>query len=231
VTTIQAVQRCLDAYTRARSVEGPANAVLGPYAKDRINHAYRRAMPFLTPDPDAIDTFIACVTHGIILQVFEPAEASKLLYAAQIAISSNRTRTTAAKAQTKSHQPQTQSIATPSPLSTKVAEGAAAAPQVPTPSPLPSNKINDSHPQTECAPSTPPPSIQARMAPKAQSAAPQVPPGSTNPVQVLRNQVDELLQQYYTGKFAPEPVPPAKKTPAQAPPPPSPHTGTRGPTR
>lgn len=70
-----------------------------------------------------------------------------------------------------------------------------------------------------------------QSAQKAQSAAPQVPPGSTNPVQVLRNQVDELLQQYYTGKFAPEPVPPAKKTPAQAPPPPSPHTGTRGPTR
>ena len=108
VNVISAVQRCLDAYTQARSLEGPANKdILDPYAKDRIRRAYRRAMPFLTPGPDAIDAFLACVTEGLILEVFTPAEASKLLYATQVALTSRRARTEAAKGQSKS-QPQTE---------------------------------------------------------------------------------------------------------------------------
>jgi hypothetical protein len=82
-------------------------------------------MPILSSDPDAIDTFIACVTHGLIFEVFSPAEASKLLYAAQVTIGSRKART-----QTKPQQeskPETHPI----PLPTHSGgEAAVAAPQV-----------------------------------------------------------------------------------------------------
>jgi hypothetical protein len=73
-TTIAAVQRCLDAYTRARSLAGPDDAVHGPHTLARINCAYRRAMPFLTPDPDAIDTFIACVIQALRMPAWHQGE-------------------------------------------------------------------------------------------------------------------------------------------------------------
>jgi hypothetical protein len=230
VTTIQAVQRCLDAYTRARSLAGPDDAVHGPHTLARINRAYRRAMPFLTPDPDAIDTFIACVTHGIILQVFEPAEASKLLYAAQIAISSNRARTQAAKAQSKSH-PQTQSIATPSPLSTDGGEAAGSAPQVPSP------RVGDHEPQPEGAPGpshlgTGEQCHPAAQPPQAPPTPSHLPSNKTNNLgpkieanQAARDQLKTLVEQFYGGELGQEgSLASGKMAPRQAPP--SPQAGT-----
>ena len=137
ISVSSAVQRCLDAYSRARAAAGPDDAVHGPFTLARINRAYRRAMPFLTPH--SIDTFLACVTHGLILEVFTPAEAAKLLYATQIANGSRRANLQAAKAEPKSqsnsatlplHHSATPNTPTPLPTGTKVGEAKGSAPQV-----------------------------------------------------------------------------------------------------
>ncbi len=92
-TPESAVHRCVKAYYDACDIEDPHDTGLDPAARYRVHLAYRHAMPYLLPDPDSIDAFLACVTHGLVIQVFQPAEASKLLYAAQVAIGSRRART------------------------------------------------------------------------------------------------------------------------------------------
>jgi hypothetical protein len=192
-----ALQRCLDAYNKACALEDARNDN-SPESLQRVNKAYRRAMPFLTSDPEAIDAFIACVTHGLIYEVFPLAEASKLLYAAQVAITSRRARTDAARQNSKSEsktagagapEPALSLSKGPSPLGTW--EGSHPAQQTPTPLP-PAKKV---------APETTNKSMQAE-----------------------KNQVDELLAQFYAGKLpepapAPQPFSPMlKKAPAQVPP-------------
>ena len=49
--------------------------------------AYRNAMPALSGEEDVGD-FIACATHGLLIGAIEADRASKLLYAAQIALTS-----------------------------------------------------------------------------------------------------------------------------------------------
>jgi hypothetical protein len=49
-----------------------------------VADAYREAMPPLT-GADNIRNFIACVGHGMLLHIFKENEATKLLYAAQVA--------------------------------------------------------------------------------------------------------------------------------------------------
>src|ERR1700733_456792 len=50
------------------------------------NKAYREALPPLR-GAENISDFIACVAHGMALGVFDTKEASKMLYAAQVAAS------------------------------------------------------------------------------------------------------------------------------------------------
>jgi hypothetical protein len=114
MTTLDtAVRRCVKAYCEACDREDPKYTGLDPAALDRVHLAYRHAMPYLLPDPDSIDAFIACVTHGLVIKVFEPAEASKLLYAAQVTLGSLRARREAARQQSKN---QPQQAPAPSPL-------------------------------------------------------------------------------------------------------------------
>ena len=251
-TTESAVQRCLDAYNQADAREDARND-FSPDALARVNRAWRRAMPILTPD--TLDAFIACLTHGLLYEVFPLAEASKLLYAAQVTLGLLRARREAARQEPKS-QPK------PAPTPTPVEGGEAAVGRTAgAPTPLPPNHGDPSHPQPSRAPSmgtvslspwvgdhepqpsdpgaTAPPAPPTplplpSMAAKPQLAAPQVPQPAAP--QVPRNQVDELLEQLYAGKLPPEHAPaqfdPAvRKAPAQAPPPPSLHNGTHALTR
>ncbi len=109
-----AVRRCVKAYYDACDVEDPQYTGLDPAALQRVHLAYRHAMPYLLPDPDSIDAFLACVTHGLVIQVFAPAEASKLLYAAQVAIGSSRARAQKCHPEPKAKDPRV--TPTPSPL-------------------------------------------------------------------------------------------------------------------
>ena len=57
----------------------------------RANKAYCEAMPALSYAGNIRD-FIACVGHGMLIGVFQPEEASRLLYAAQVATSAEAKR-------------------------------------------------------------------------------------------------------------------------------------------
>jgi len=82
-----AVQRCLDAYHATLAIPRKPDGTGSPH--DYAARAYRNAMPFLS-SPVQIDAFIACVAHGLLINVFNDTIASKLLYAAQVAIASRR---------------------------------------------------------------------------------------------------------------------------------------------
>jgi hypothetical protein len=217
-TTELAVQRCLDAYNKACAIEDAGNDH-SLESLQRVNRAYRHAMPFLTSDPEAIDAFIACVTHGLIYEIFPLAEASKLLYAAQVAITSRRARTEAARQNSKSESKPTGAGAPepalslskgPSPLTTNAG----------APGPSPSGTWE----RSQQTPTPLPPGNKGTEAP-----APEI---TKKSMQAEKNQVEELLAQFFAGKPAPQPFSPTlKKAPAQAPPPPSTHTGTNALTR
>jgi hypothetical protein len=140
-TTESAVERCAKAYYDKAEIEDPHDTGVDPAALERVHLAYRHAMPYLLPDPDSIDAFIACVTHGLVIQVFEPAEASKLLYAAQVALGSLRARNQASPQQSKS-EPKSELAApfprppTPLPSGTNTAEAKRPAPQAPPTKPM-----------------------------------------------------------------------------------------------
>ncbi len=219
-TAESAVERCVKAYYEACEREDPR--AYDPDAPQRVRLAYRHAMPYLLHDLDSVDAFITCVTHGLVIQVFQPAEASKLLYAVQVSLGLIRARNEAAR-----HQSKSQSKTQPQ--------------QADTPTPLPLNQGDPFEPQTSCAPSmgtvssspwvgdhepqptvpaaaTPTPTPPSQMGPKAQSAAPQAP----------RNQVDVLLEQLYAGKLPAESPPtPCPAVLKAAPPTPSPYRTRR----
>jgi hypothetical protein len=82
---ISAIARCVAARNKARS---DAFARSQPrYTADQEGaSAFRSAMPPLL-GADNIRDFIACVAHGMLIGVIENKDATKLLYAAQVAFS------------------------------------------------------------------------------------------------------------------------------------------------
>lgn len=64
--------------------EGDDSSFAYIYALREARKAYRAAMPALC-GANNIRDFIACVAHGILLEIFERSDATKLLYAAQVA--------------------------------------------------------------------------------------------------------------------------------------------------
>jgi hypothetical protein len=61
--------------------------------------AYRKAMPTLTGQEN-IENFIACVAHGMLIGAIEGNDATKLLYAAQVALSTLQRQSSRPKAKT-----------------------------------------------------------------------------------------------------------------------------------
>ena len=83
-----AVAHCAYAYMlhyRKARARGDSDAD----AKSWSRRAYRLSLPALTGSRNVRD-FIACVTHGMLLGVIDPDEASKFLYAAQVAHTARR---------------------------------------------------------------------------------------------------------------------------------------------
>lgn len=140
-----AVQRCCEAYHRVLAIPRPQDGKGS--AKDFASEAFRHAMPFLTSAIN-IEAFIACVAHGMLLGAIYPDDASKLLYAAQVAIGSRRARLQAERQAAKPCPQAQQAPGLPTavpltPQEPKVAAGsipsAAASPEPlkNTPTPLP----------------------------------------------------------------------------------------------
>ncbi|MGA3161422.1 MAG: hypothetical protein ABSC77_09410 [Terracidiphilus sp.] len=78
-----AVARCLSVWTIAYK----ANNKNSYEASKAAAEAYRNAMPRLS-GYENICNFIACVAHGILIGAIDRKDSTKLLYAAQVALSS-----------------------------------------------------------------------------------------------------------------------------------------------
>ena len=85
-----AVARCCDAFNRTYKVNIAINQTK-PAAVECAAAAFCEAMPPLV-GYDNIRDFIACVAQGILLGAIESSRSSKLLYAAQVALSGARSR-------------------------------------------------------------------------------------------------------------------------------------------
>ena len=81
-----AVKRCCEAWNRA-VVEATEQHMERYPAFESARRAYRRVMPFLCGE-DNIRGFIAAVGQGMLLGVFSEKEGTKLVYVAQVALSS-----------------------------------------------------------------------------------------------------------------------------------------------
>lgn len=79
------VAQCLQRQNAAYKAE-IARGEFHAYAVDAAAKAYRNAMPPLDGH-DNIRDFIVCVAHGVLIGVIDHKDSSKLLYAAQVALS------------------------------------------------------------------------------------------------------------------------------------------------
>ncbi|MGA2730029.1 MAG: hypothetical protein ABSE96_19645 [Terracidiphilus sp.] len=81
----QAMQTAFRAVKAAYDVNGDESALeCQDRAAEAAQRAYCQAMPPLS-GCENIRNFIACVAHGMMLDVFTGAESTRLLYAAQVA--------------------------------------------------------------------------------------------------------------------------------------------------
>jgi len=82
------VIRCCGAAHRAY-LAAVADGKPNETVQSEATEAYRRAMPPLDSD-DNIRNFISCVAHAMLIRIIDPAEAPRLLYAAQCAVAAVR---------------------------------------------------------------------------------------------------------------------------------------------
>lgn len=83
-----AVQLCRETFLR--TIEECRARKLDNYDTEKqASRAFREAMPHLATAASVRD-FIACVTYGMMIDVFGESEGSKLLYAAQVAVGAVR---------------------------------------------------------------------------------------------------------------------------------------------
>lgn len=78
-----AVAYCCEAYKRALNA-AKARGKSDYSASIDAEKAYRKALPPLSGQENIRD-FIACIAHGILIGTIEGADATRLLYAAQVA--------------------------------------------------------------------------------------------------------------------------------------------------
>lgn len=78
---------------RARRAKGEHDY----HARTAAFVAYRASMPPLTSTAKIRD-FVACVAHGILIEAIDSKQATKLLYAAQVALSAQPRESRAASA-------------------------------------------------------------------------------------------------------------------------------------
>ena len=91
-----AIARCCDAFNRTYKVNIAINQTKAA-ATECAATAFREAMPPLVGQ-DNIRDFIACVAQGILLGAIDSSKSSKLLYAAQVALSGARAQHRSPKA-------------------------------------------------------------------------------------------------------------------------------------
>jgi hypothetical protein len=90
-----AVARCVDAYNRTYKTERAARRDEIPAIRS-AQRAFRAALPPLVGHENIRD-FIACIAQSILLGAIDTNDASKLLYAAQVALAAGRIQSALAK--------------------------------------------------------------------------------------------------------------------------------------
>jgi len=91
-----AIAHCMNAWQRIYSqqrAKGATNLSASAFAAP----AYRKAMPPLS-GRENISDFVACVAQGILIDAIDGNDASKLLYAAQVAFATVRRQPSVPKA-------------------------------------------------------------------------------------------------------------------------------------
>jgi hypothetical protein len=83
-----AIRRCCEAHQRSLE-ESRTRRDSRSETLELAIEAYKDAMPDLC-GYESIRDFIACTTHGMLIEVIDPVQAAKLLYAAQVAIGAFR---------------------------------------------------------------------------------------------------------------------------------------------
>ena len=83
--TTKALTHCEAEWTRAYEL-AHTKGLAQPKALRMASVAYKLAMPKMDSLP-AMRAAIACIAHGITLEVFDGRDGSQLLYAAQVALS------------------------------------------------------------------------------------------------------------------------------------------------
>jgi len=155
------VKRCCEAWNRALAL-AQAEQLETYKARKSAAQAYRLAMPFLCGQ-DNIRGFIAAVAQGMLLEVFDEKEGTKLVYVAQVALS-----------------------ALPRPARAPVGRPRKNAETQPEPETAPEPRPQSGPDQSESASSAPAiPHLQSN--PEPQSAAPQPPGDGDNPVAAGNN--------------------------------------------
>ncbi len=92
-----AVARCIEAYNRTYKAERTARHDEFDSTRS-AQRAFRAALPPLVGHENIRD-FIACIAQSILLGAIKGNDASKLLYAAQVALGAARIQTAPAKPQ------------------------------------------------------------------------------------------------------------------------------------
>ena len=82
------VDHCCEAWERAFQATSAQGKTLYSCRAD-ASVAYRKAMPPLSSYQSACD-FVACVVHGLLIEAITETQGGKLLYAAQIVLSTGR---------------------------------------------------------------------------------------------------------------------------------------------
>jgi hypothetical protein len=95
VSANPAVARCMNAWERAYKAE-KAKRKSDFDASEEAEKAYRNAMPPLSGYENIRD-FIACVAHAMLIGAIRDNQGTKLLYAAQVALTTVRRQPAASK--------------------------------------------------------------------------------------------------------------------------------------
>ena len=86
----KAIARCYQAWIHELDRHVAEGRTHG-YALERANKIFRLMMPPLVGYRDIRD-FIACTAHGVLLGAIDPKDSTKLLYAAQVATATLRSK-------------------------------------------------------------------------------------------------------------------------------------------
>jgi hypothetical protein len=90
VSASPAVARCVEAWTSVFQAE-IARSNSRAIAAYKAGKAYRIAMPLLSGYENVRD-FVACTAHGLLIGAIDGSQSSKLLYAAQVALTTVRSQ-------------------------------------------------------------------------------------------------------------------------------------------